>query len=432
MTHSAEPSCLRGELGPDGSVYAAAWAHYIAKWIQAYGRHGIPIRAVTVQNEPEFPAPWEACSYSATNMTDFVAYHLGPRLASMDADAAANDENNNTSTTKTTTTTPTQIWAFDHNKDHVNTWMQTMLNGTARNSPLAREYVKGTGYHWYAGGMDRLLDGALGIANLHRLRADLKALNLSGADEHIVLGTEACHCPSTGYAGGDITVYWSRAERYAHAILADLAAGSQGWVEWNLILDSIGGPNHLGNLCDASLLSVPHRAANATTDDIAPLPDFEYHPPANGRITGDNRTREELNALGFPAQFLDHGVAVQPLYHYMGHISRYVRPGSRSLPALIHSSLGAGDIFRIHGAAVALRGQHPATVSLERQNRHDIRRRPQLVGRSHRGVCRGKERRGFARSPVGGLHPNNPVRGPVRSNKHCRRSARARDHSPAQ
>ena len=50
---------------------------------------------------------------------------------------------------------------------------------------------------------------------------------------------------------------------------------------------------------------------------------------------GDGRTREELNAFGFPAKYLDKGVAVQPIYFYMGHVSRHVRPGSRSVPGLV-------------------------------------------------------------------------------------------------
>jgi glucosylceramidase len=68
---------------------------------------------------------------------------------------------------------------------------------------------------------------------MHRFQSELDDLGIK--NDHIVLGSEACHCPTTGYAGGDIEIYWSRAERYAHTILADLASGSNGWVEWNLV-----------------------------------------------------------------------------------------------------------------------------------------------------------------------------------------------------
>ena len=214
MTYSTQPSCLREGTGPK-SRYAAAWALYFSKYLTAYSNLGLPFWGITVQNEPEFPAPWEACSYTPMTEAEFVAHHLGPRLRQDHPEV--------------------KLLIFDHNKDHIINWTKTLLNKTHH----AAQYVDGTSYHWYAGGMDRLLDGALGIPNLHRLQAQLQAKNLS--QSHLVLNSEACHCPSTGYSGGNINVYWARAERYTHTILADLAAGSNGWVEWNLILDSIGG-----------------------------------------------------------------------------------------------------------------------------------------------------------------------------------------------
>lgn len=204
--------------------------------------------------------------------------------------------------------------------------------------------------------MDRLLDGSLGISNLHRLQENLAKIGRQ--DNHILLGSEACHCPTTGYAGGDINVYWDRAERYAHTMLADLAAGSRGWVEWNLLLDAIGGPNHLGNLCDSTLLAVPHRAQDAAAHSVSPLPDWEHSKPFGNLIAGDNRTREELNALGFLAKYLDVGVAVQPIYYYMGHISRHVRPSSISVPGLVQQNLGQGEIFKTTAQTVAGGGEN--------------------------------------------------------------------------
>jgi glucosylceramidase len=343
MTYSHEPNCLREGVGP-GSRYAASWARYLSKFIESHRRqHGLDLWAVTVQNEPEFAAPWEACTYTARNMSDFVAHHLGPVLQ--------RDH-------------PTvKILGFDHNKDHIIEWADVFFNATASNEmrnhetkhPLAAPYLAGLAYHWYAGGMDRLLDGAIGQPNMHRLQDNLRAYGV--LDDHVLLGSESCHCPTTGYAGGDLNVYWARAERYAHTILADLAAGSNGWVEWNLILDGIGGPNHLGNLCEAAILAVPHRAADAP-EDMPPLPDFERDKPMGKTNVGDGRTREELNALGFPAKFLDVGIAVQPMYYYMGHISRYVRPGSVAVRALVQQSVGDGRIFRPAGTVVAGGGEN--------------------------------------------------------------------------
>ena len=343
MVSSAEPVCVRDGVGPT-SPYAAAWALYFSKFLTAYSQLGLPIWAVTVQNEPEFAAPWEACSFTPELETEFVAHHLGPRLA--------HDH-------------PTvKLFVFDHNKDHINDWTNVLLNATLG----ARDYVNGIAYHWYAGGMDRLLDGALGIPNMHRLQATLRHEGQDEEEQELLLGSESCHCPSTGYAGGDIRVAWDRAERYAHTVLADLAAGSNGWTEWNLILDSIGGPNHLGNVCESTLLAAPHRARNANNKQ--PLPPFEKSHPLGDMNVGDGRTREELHALGFPAKYLDVGVVVQPIYYYMGHISRYVRPGSYSVPGLVTSSSasssssnedsqgGGGRIFRPKGSVVAGGGEN--------------------------------------------------------------------------
>lgn len=55
-----------------------------------------------------------------------------------------------------------------------------------------------------------------------------------------------------------------------------------GWIDWNLLVDFEGGPNHLGNMCDAPIVT---------------LEDFS-------------------------------DVHVQPKYYYFGHISKFVPPGS--------------------------------------------------------------------------------------------------------
>lgn len=103
-------------------------------------------------------------------------------------------------------------------------------------------------------------------------------------------------------------------------------------------LDSVGGPNHLGNMCDSPLLAVPHRALDAKD-----IPDQMYFETAGypfGEVHGDNKTREELNAEGFPAKYIDLGIVVQPMYYYVGHLTRFVRPGSRAVHGLVDSSVG--------------------------------------------------------------------------------------------
>lgn len=237
-------TCLRDNAGPS-SKYAASWALYISKFITACELHsfnckykfhnfvvlrlldecvnklhalfvsfyvyiyvdknqGVTLFGITVQNEPEFAAPWEACAYDKEVEREFVQNHLKPTIRADHPDL--------------------KIFIFDHNKDHAVEWTKAFFS--------SKTVVDGTAYHWYAGGMDRLLDGGVGQANLHRLRAAALEQEIDG---YLLVGSEACHCPSTGYAGGDLKVAWARAERYAHTILADLAAGSNAWIEWNLL-----------------------------------------------------------------------------------------------------------------------------------------------------------------------------------------------------
>jgi glucosylceramidase len=83
---------------------------------------------------------------------------------------------------------------------------------------------------------------------------------------------------------------------------------------------------------------------------------------------GDGRTREELDALGFPAKYLDKGVAVQPIYYYMGHVSRFVRPGSRSVSGIVTqgNTSVTNRIFRPGGSVVAGGGENDlARVGIE-------------------------------------------------------------------
>lgn len=116
-------------------------------------------------------------------------------------------------------------------------------------------------------------------------------------------------------------------------------------------LDSIGGPNHLGNVCDAGLLAVPQRAKGAAGIP-ATLP-FEHLNHPFGPTVGNERTLAELNALGMPAYLIEKGVVAQPMHYYVGHISRHVRPGSRAVMALANANDGEGQIFRPKGQGVA-------------------------------------------------------------------------------
>jgi glucosylceramidase len=91
------------------------------------------------------------------------------------------------------------------------------------------------------GGMDRLTDGTYGyndVLQTHKL-----------IPNKLLLATEGCSCP-----GVEIDS-WLRAERLGHDVIFDLQNFANGWIDWNLLVDAEGGPNHLHNYCDASIFT---------------------------------------------------------------------------------------------------------------------------------------------------------------------------------
>jgi glucosylceramidase len=94
-----------------------------------------------------------------------------------------------------------------------------------------------------------------------------------------LLFTEGCQ------EGGVHFNSWKTGERYARNMIGDFNNYCQGYIDWNLFLDNTGGPNHVNNLCDAPIIV-----------DIFP-------------------------------QELVH----QSSYYYIGHFSKYVRPGAHRI-----------------------------------------------------------------------------------------------------
>lgn len=127
-----------GSLKPE---WHPAYAQYFVKFIQAYAAEGIPIHAVTVQNEPGLDRALEkdpkwfypSCRWSAEQERDFIRDHLGPALRRA---ALA-----------------VKIWTFDHNynvaataHDHGIQYPLTVLRDLA-----AARFVDGVAFHGYVG-----------------------------------------------------------------------------------------------------------------------------------------------------------------------------------------------------------------------------------------------------------------------------------------
>src|SRR5690348_13184764 len=142
---------------------------------------------------------------------------------------------------------------------------------TLLEDPQAAKYVWGIGFHWYEdwSGGDQMFD------NVERVHESFPNKNL--------LLTEACTFPFSMEHIHD----WKLGERYGRSMIHDFNDGSVGWTDWNILLDETGGPNHVGNFCFAPI------HANTKT----------------GELIYTNS------------------------YYYIGHFSKFVKPGAKRISA---------------------------------------------------------------------------------------------------
>ena len=144
---------------------------------------------------------------------------------------------------------------------------------TVLSDPDAAKYVWGTGFHWYCGNH---------FDNVQKVHDEFP-------DKQLIF-TEGCQ------EGGPHIGSWDLGERYATSIINDLNRWTVAWIDWNLILNEQGGPNHVGNYCSAPIIV-------------------------------DTRSQELL---------------YQSSFYYIGHFSRFILPGDK-----IINSKNTNDIIDV-------------------------------------------------------------------------------------
>ena len=259
-----------GHLRPE---YAHSWALYYAKFIKSYRQEGVPVWGITIQNEPMAIQRWESCVYQAEDERDFLKNHLGPVMVQ----EGLGDVN---------------IIVWDHNRDLIIQRAQAIFD-----DPVAAKYVWGIGFHWYedwSGGQ--------------QMYGNVALVNRLYPGKHILFteGTPASF-DSTGYGR------WSLGEAYGRSMINDFNSGTEGWTDWNILLDERGGPNHVGNFC------------------FAP-------------IHADTRTGKLIYTNS---------------YYYIGHFSKFIRPGARRILASPRRSMLLTTAFVNEDGTVAVVVMNP-------------------------------------------------------------------------
>ncbi len=118
-----------GSLMPE---WYQAYAQYFVHYVQAMGAQGIPIRAVTMQNEPLNPHNTPSMVMTAAEEGEFLKTALGPafRKAGM----------------------ATEIILYDHNCDRPDYPLEILAD------PAAAQYATGSGFHLYGGKVEAMTD----------------------------------------------------------------------------------------------------------------------------------------------------------------------------------------------------------------------------------------------------------------------------------
>ena len=150
--------------------------------------------------------------------------------------------------------------------------------------PEAAKYAWGIGFHWY----ETWTGSDPNFENLGRVKE-------SFPDKQLIF-TEGCNeaFDPLKYQ------YWPNAERYANSMINDFNKGTAAWTDWNILLNEKGGPNHVSNLC------------------FAP-------------IHADTRTDE---------------LVYTPSYYYIGHFSKFIRPGAKRVSTVASRTFLQATTFK--------------------------------------------------------------------------------------
>lgn len=173
------------------------YATYFVKFIKAYEAEGIPVFAITSQNEPLYQTTSYPSMYmSWEEQNTFIRDYLGPQMSA--------------------NTPGTQIWLYDHN------WDNYQYPISILNDPVTNSYVSGSAFHAYAGQVS-----AMSAVHNAFPEKGLYFTEISG--------------------GGWATDFWANIEwNVTNIFLGTVRNWSRNALLWNLALDEDGGPKNGG------------------------------------------------------------------------------------------------------------------------------------------------------------------------------------------
>ena len=194
--------------------YFKAYAQYFLKFLQEYAEAGVPIQAITSQNEVDTDQDGRmpACLWGQEYEIEFVGKHLGPLLKSNGI--------------------PTKIWLLDHN---YNLWGRVICE---LDDPEVRKHSNAIAWHGYAGAADMM-------SRVHDAHPDVELYWTEGGPD---------------YTAPDYATDWAEWGRTFTEVLRNSCQSITGW---NLALDERGRPN-IGPFSCGGLVTVQSQTREIT------------------------------------------------------------------------------------------------------------------------------------------------------------------------
>ncbi len=199
----------------------ATYANYFAKFLKAYSDNGVPIKAVTIQNEVDTDQDGKmpACAWPQEYEADFVQQFLGPTFEKEGL--------------------KTKIWIIDHN---YNLWGRAL---SELELPGVRKYVDGIAWHGYVGQPEAM-------TKVHDAYPSTNMYWTEGGPEYTAKNY------TTDY------LEWSK------TFIGILRNWSRSITAWNLALDEVGKPTSDHSFAGVWSPSIRKHTQSLAADSIGP------------------------------------------------------------------------------------------------------------------------------------------------------------------
>ncbi|KAJ0172978.1 hypothetical protein K1T71_011154 [Dendrolimus kikuchii] len=196
------------------------YVDYHIKFLDLYAAAGITAWAISTTNEPLNGVldltRFNSLGWTMARMANYIINYLGPTIRN--------------STHK-------------HVKILVNDDQRLMIpyyfNSMVLKYPESLKYIDGVAVHYY---VDAFFPATV-----------LSDVSMFYPDK-FVIATEACEGSLPWEEHGVILGSWTRAVNYINDIMTDLNYNVVGWIDWNLALDTNGGPNWASNFVDSAVV----------------------------------------------------------------------------------------------------------------------------------------------------------------------------------